>query len=120
MNVRPRTTRRLAWQSVLALGLLAFAVIRCAPPDQCLRISDCARGMTCLDGDCIPADGEQSSVTTGTDAASSPSDASSDVVTNDASTDSSSSTSPDADVADSDSADAESTDDAGEEDLTDF
>ncbi|AKU94671.1 hypothetical protein AKJ09_01335 [Labilithrix luteola] len=119
MNERLRTTVRLAWHSVVVLGLLSFAVLRCAPPDQCLRISDCARGMTCLDGDCVPADGDPSAETTATDAASSVTDASSNAVTKDASTGSS----PDAsgaDAADSGSSDVETPDAGDEEDLTDF
>jgi len=41
----------------IAMGVAALAVVRCAPPDACLRISDCGSGLTCVQGDCVPDPG---------------------------------------------------------------
>jgi hypothetical protein len=38
---------------VTAIALLSLAVLRCAPPGECLRFSDCAQGLTCDDGKCV-------------------------------------------------------------------
>jgi hypothetical protein len=39
---------------MIAVGVAALAVVRCAPPDGCLRISDCSSGLTCVEGSCVP------------------------------------------------------------------
>ena len=46
--------RSFRWRGlVLVLGCLAgAAALRCAPPGQCLHMSDCASGETCLEGAC--------------------------------------------------------------------
>jgi hypothetical protein len=43
---------------MIAVGVAALAVVRCAPPDGCLRISDCASGLTCVEGSCVPDRGD--------------------------------------------------------------
>lgn len=40
----------------LVLSVVALAVLRCGPPEQCLRISDCSSGLTCAEGACVPDD----------------------------------------------------------------
>ncbi len=38
----------------LALGFVAAAALRCGPPEQCLRMSDCAIGFVCVEATCTP------------------------------------------------------------------
>jgi len=40
----------------LVLSVVALAVLRCGPPEACLRISDCSLGLTCAAGACVPED----------------------------------------------------------------
>jgi hypothetical protein len=40
----------------LVLSMVALAVLRCGPPEQCLRISDCSPGLTCAAGACVSDD----------------------------------------------------------------
>lgn len=37
---------------VFASLFAGLAFLRCAPPEQCLRMSDCATGYTCVEGSC--------------------------------------------------------------------
>lgn len=43
---------------MIAVGVAALAVVRCAPPEGCLRISDCASGLTCVENACVPDPGD--------------------------------------------------------------
>jgi hypothetical protein len=40
--------------TLFTLGLIGTAVLRCGPPEQCLRFSDCSVGLTCVEGTCVP------------------------------------------------------------------
>lgn len=52
--------------ATFAGGLVAVAFLRCGAPEQCIRISDCAVGLTCIEGACAPpgaGDGDEASAT---------------------------------------------------------
>ncbi len=46
--------RKTCWRALILLGGLAagLTAMRCAPPGQCLHLSDCAAGETCSEGAC--------------------------------------------------------------------
>lgn len=49
MSIYERTTRAFVTGSGLVLAAL---VVRCAPPDACLRHSDCGSRASCIEGNC--------------------------------------------------------------------
>ncbi|MBX3186766.1 MAG: hypothetical protein KF819_07110 [Labilithrix sp.] len=48
------STSDRAARALVMLGgvVIAALVVRCAPPDACLRHSDCGSGATCVEGSC--------------------------------------------------------------------
>ena len=38
--------------AVAALVSVSLAALRCAPPEQCVRVSDCDDGLVCVSGRC--------------------------------------------------------------------
>lgn len=60
---------------IAASALLALAMLRCAPTNDCIRISDCENGYTCVSGACalapVSSDVEGGSVTATTPSTSS-------------------------------------------------
>jgi len=43
---------------VTAACLVPLLFVRCAPTDQCLRLSDCGKGLVCVEGKCEPTNPE--------------------------------------------------------------
>lgn len=54
---------RLAW--FVGAGAVAIGVLRCAPsPGACVRVSDCASGLTCVEGSCVASAAPAADATT--------------------------------------------------------
>ncbi len=56
MSICERTGRsgRSGVAVLLGCGLALLTLVRCAPTESCLRLSDCDIGMTCTAGACMP------------------------------------------------------------------